>query len=239
MILKYQTASQAFKLDRTYLPILDDLLVDLSNEESKTLIEEFQYIVGSIILLVNPLSTVSLARLLEISEGVINCRLEFLHSVLSVPTNQQIPIQLLHLSFREFLVDPQKQNKTPFWVDERRTHEIVATKCLRLMSESLKENICGLQSPGILRTEIDHVAINDNLPAEIQYACCHWVYHLKYSGSQIPDHGTIHSFLSKHLLHWLEALSLIGRLHESIAIISTLITLVDVSLFCCNALPSY
>lgn len=231
MVLKYETASQASKLDRTYFPILDGLLIGLSDEESGTLIEEFQYVVGSIILLVNPLSTVSLARLLEISEGVINCRLEFLHSVLSVPTDRQIPVRLLHLSFREFLVDPQKQGKNPFWVNERKTHEIVANKCLKLMSDSLKENICGLQSPGMLRIEIDHIAINDNLPAEIQYACCYWVYHLEYGGSQTPDHGTVHSFLSKNLLHWLEALSLIGRLHESIAIISTLITLVDVSLF--------
>jgi hypothetical protein len=97
------------------------------------------------------------------------------------------------------------------------------------MSDSLKENICGLQSPGTLRVEIDRMVIDDNLPAEVQYACCHWVYHLEHGGSQISDHNTIHSFLSKHLLHWLEALSLVGRLHESIAMIPSLITLIKVN----------
>jgi NACHT domain len=227
-VLEYQTASQASNLDRTYFPILDSLLIGLSNEESKTIIEEFQYVVGSIILLITPLSTVSLARLLDISEEVINCRLGSLHSVLSVPIDQQLPVRLLHLSFREFLVDPQKQSESPFWVDEKKIHKVVATKCLELMSNSLKENICDLKNPGTLQAEIKHQTIDNNLPAETQYACCHWVYHLEHGGSQISDHDTVHSFLSKHLLHWLEALSLIGRLHESITMISSLITLINV-----------
>jgi hypothetical protein len=228
-VLKYQTASQASKLDRTYLPILDGLLIGLSDEENKTLIKEFQYIVGSIVLLATPLSTVSLARLLDISEGIINCRLDFLHSVFSVLTDRQTPVRLLHFSFREFLVDLQKQDKNPFWVDERKMHKIVATKCLELMSDSLKENICDLKSPGTLRAEIDRKTINVNLPAEVQYACSYWVYHLEQSGSQISDQSSVDIFLSKHFLHWLEALSLMERLHESIAIISTLRKFADVS----------
>jgi len=205
------------------------LLIGLSDEKSKILIEEFQYVVGSVVFLVNPLFIVSLARLLNISEGLINCRLDFLHSVFSVLTNRQISVRLLHLSFREFLVNPQKQGKSPFWVDERKTYEIVATKYLELMSDSLKENICGLQSSGTLQVEIDLRAIDDNLPAEVQYACCYWVYHLEHGGSQVSDHDTVYSFLSKHLLHWLEALSLIGRLHESIAMIPSLITFINVN----------
>jgi hypothetical protein len=66
-------------------------------------------------------------------------------------------------------------------------HKIVAIKCLKLMSDSLKENICDLKSPKTLRAEIDRKTINVNLPAEVQYACSYWVYHLEQSGSQISD----------------------------------------------------
>lgn len=236
-VLKYQTASQASKLDRTYFPILNGLLIGLSDEESKTLIEEFQYIVGSIVLLASPLSTVSLARLLDIPEEVINCRLDSLHSVLSVPVDRQLPVRLLHLSFREFLIDSQKESKCPFWVDDKKTHKFVATKCLELMSNSLKGNICDLRNPGTLQAEVERQTIDNNLTADIQYACCYWVYHLGQGGSQISDHGTLHSFLSKHLLHWLEALSLIRRLHESIAMISSLITLIYVNLLMLECSP--
>jgi hypothetical protein len=231
IVLIYQTASQVSKLDQTYQPILDRLLVDQTKPQKETLAKEFLIIVGSIILLANPLSSVSLAKLLNISESVIDHRLDFLHSVLSVPTDRRIPVRLLHLSFREFLVDPQKQGKSLFWVDEKKTHEMVATKCLKLMSNILKENICDLKSPGTLLAEIDRKIIDDSLPAEVQYACSYWVYHLEQSGSQISDQGSVDIFLSDHFLHWLEALSLMGRLHESIAMISTLRNLTDVSFY--------
>ena len=229
-VLEYQTASQVSMLDPTYSPILESWLNGLSHEESKILIGEFQRIVGSIVLLATPLSKISLARLLNISEESIDRILAYLYSVLSVPADRQRPVRLLHLSFREFLVDPQKKGKSRFWVDEREAHQNIASKCLELMSDSLKENICNLQSPGTLRVDIDRTVIDGNLPAEVQYACCHWVYHLEQSGNQVLDYDIVHSFLSKHLLHWLEALSLIGRLHESITLIPNLITLMHVSL---------
>ena len=231
IILTYQTASQASNLDRTYRPILDQLLIDQTEPQKKTLIREFVIVVGTIILLANPLSTASLARLLGISERTVKCRLDSLHSVLSIPTDLHSPVRLLHLSFREFLIDPEKQGTSPFWVNKTEMHEIVGTKCLELMSDSLKENICDLKSPGTLRAEIDRKTIDDNLPAEVQYACSYWVYHLEQSGNQISDQGSVDVFLSKHFLHWLEALSLMGRLHESIAMISALRNLTNVSFY--------
>jgi hypothetical protein len=230
IILTYRTASQTSNLDRTYWPILNRLLINQTEPQKEILIKKFKIVVGTIVLLANPLSVVSLARLLSISERTMKCRLDFLHSVLSVPTDQHFPVRLLHLSFREFLIDPQKQSKNPFWVDKKKTHAMIATKCLELMSDFLKENICNLQSPGTLRVEIDRTTIDNNLPAEVQYACCYWVYHLKQARDQISDHDTVHSFLSKHLLHWLEALNLVGRVHESIAIIPRLINLINVNL---------
>lgn len=69
---------------------------------------------------------------------------------------------LLHLSFREFLFDPQTDENCPFWVDERKTHEKLTSNCIQLMSSSkgLKQNICNLLSPGALRSEIDKQTID-------------------------------------------------------------------------------
>jgi NACHT domain len=229
VILTYQTATQASKLDQIYSPILERLLANQIEPQKETVIREFILVIGTILLLANPLSAISLARLLGISEMTVICTLDPLHSVLNIPTDQHSPVRLIHGSFRNFLIDPQKKN-TPFWIDATKTHMIIATQCLKLMSDYLKQNICCLQSPGTLQVEIDRTIIGDNLPAEIQYACCHWVYHLEHSGSQISDYDTVHSFLSEHLLHWLEALSLVGRPHESIAMIPSLITLIKVNL---------
>jgi hypothetical protein len=52
------------------------------------------------------------------------------------------------------------------------------------------------------------------------------------SGIYIYDKDFIHEFLKKHLLHWLEVLSLIGKASEAICIISELSSRVSVSSHC-------
>jgi hypothetical protein len=230
-VLKYQTTSQASTLDRTYLPVLDRLLIDLTDSQKERLTEEFREIVGSIVILADPLSVSSLARLLGIPKKTIDRRLDSLHSVLSIPANQDSPVRLLHLSFRDFLLDVEKRGKSPFWVDERETHETIAIKCLELMSQPqcLREDICELETPGKLRTKIDSQTIDRRLPADVRYACRHWVYHLENNNRPIRDQDRVHIFLREHFLHWLEALSLIGKISESIPLIHTLQLLFPVS----------
>ena len=229
-VLRYQTVGQASQLDRTYLPVLDQLFVGLTDSDKEILTGEFRKVIGSIIILVEPLSTISLASLLSIPKKVVDRRLNTLHSVLSVPANQHSPVRLLHLSFRDFLIDAEKRG-SPFWVDESETHKMIATKCLELMSkpECLRENLCSLETPGKLRTEIDCRMINDSLQADVRYACRYWVHHLEQSKSLIRDQSRVHNFLQKHFLHWLEALSVMGKMSESISLIGTLQSIIAVS----------
>ncbi len=74
---------------------------------------------GSIVLLEEALSTQALAGLLDIRCSVIDRRLSSLHSVLSVPTSADSPIRMFHLSFRDFLLDPEKRDSNPFWIEEK------------------------------------------------------------------------------------------------------------------------
>ena len=94
----------------------------LTNLEKERLLQEFQEIVGSIVVLADPLSTVSFASLLGIPRKTVECKLDLLHSLLSIPTNRDSPVRLLHLSFRDFLLDPEKREKTHSgWMRGRRT----------------------------------------------------------------------------------------------------------------------
>ena len=54
------------------------------------------------------------------------------------------------------------------------------------------------------------------LPAELQYACLYWVRHIQKGESQLQDDGEVHVFLQKHLLHWLEALSLMQKISDGV-----------------------
>ncbi|KAI3318812.1 vegetative incompatibility protein HET-E-1 [Xylariaceae sp. AK1471] len=217
-LLEYQTKSQESKLDATYLPVLNQLLVNLSNPEEKEVLERFRRIIGSVILLANPLSTPALADLLGISQNDIDNHLKYLHSVLSIPSLPDSPVRLLHLSFRDFLVDPSKRGKNPFWIDEKEAHKQLAADCLRVMNETLRTDICNVKWPGTSYSSIDPHIINEKLTPQVQYACQYWVYHLQQAADLTVDNDKVqvHHFLQQHFLHWLEALSLLGRAFESL-----------------------
>ncbi|EEA23686.1 hypothetical protein TMatcc_006767 [Talaromyces marneffei ATCC 18224] len=226
-VLEYRNMksdSEMDKLDATYSPILEQLIHGQSEKAQKSLMKRFQIIVGTIILLFEPLSRSSLASLLDTDSQQIEGQLSSLHSVLSVPSSVDSPIRMLHLSFRDFLADPDKRHTNSFWVDETETHKMVMAKCLERMSQpgSLRQNICNLPDHGTLRAEIDSRIIANYLPPEVQYACRFWVYHLVESQAGINDNDPVHVFLQDHFLHWLESLSLIGKIAESISLVQTL-----------------
>jgi hypothetical protein len=229
-LLQYKTKSQASKLDATYLPVLEQLLIGVSPSEKRDIIVNFQQVVGSIIVLARPLSATSLDMLLGLPDGTVDNRIDLLHSVLSIPSNPNLPIRLFHLSFRDFLVDTEKHDTNPFWVDKKEAHKKIASSCLLRLNSSgyLKKDICDLQVPERPRADIDQQKIDAHLPPDIQYACQFWVYHLRECGSVICDDDLVYSFLKCHFLHWLEALSLIGRMSESISLINELIVMLDV-----------
>jgi hypothetical protein len=228
-VLQYQKATFS-QLDRTYLLVLEQLLSEQEEDEKETWLQAFREVVGSVVVLESPLSAASLARLLQVPEEELQCQLDSLHSVLSVPNSEDASVRLLHLSFRDFLVDPQRQGKSVFWVDEKSTHKKIASHCLELMSgpNRLRQNIGNLTGPGVLRTEIDDGTIVSHLSPDLQYACRYWVDHLKQGQQDILDRDTTHLFLQKHLLHWLEAMSLIRESSRCVDLLDSLQALAGV-----------
>ncbi|KAI8630397.1 purine and uridine phosphorylase [Xylariaceae sp. FL1651] len=214
-ILERRTKNQESKFDATYLPVLDQLLVNLSESEKVDILRLFRHLVGSIVLLMNPLSTSALAHLLGISKDDIDNQLDLLHSVLNIPSSSTSPIRLLHLSFRDFLVDPSKRGKNPFWINEKEVHKQLAADCLRIMNDTLRKDICDIQWPGTPTSSIDPETIGEKLASEVQYASQYWVYHVQQAGERLFDDGPVHDFLRQHFLHWFEVLALLGKASES------------------------
>ncbi|KAJ5206563.1 hypothetical protein N7472_003011 [Penicillium cf. griseofulvum] len=62
--------------------------------------------------------------------------------------------------------------------------------------------------------------------SSVRYACRYWVHHLQQSNVSVDDRSEVYRFLQVHFLHWLEALSLIGAISESVSLIITLQSLV-------------
>lgn len=226
-LLKNQ-AKYVSKMDKTYLPILMRLLDDQESDEreQQQLLKEFQDIVGVIILLAVPLSVNTLSPFLEIEVGQISNRLDSFRSVLSIPSDENQPVRILHLSFPEFLV----QSTTKFCVDAPTKHKDVAKSCLRTMRRLLRRDICNLADPGVRRAEIDPLDIHKCLPSELQYSCRYWTHHLKNSHALSSNIEDVRLFLQKYLLYWMEAMSLLGLISEMMGMLDILRTMVSVSI---------
>ena len=217
------------KLDEIYTQILRTSVIgDCNKKEGDILTQRFRDTVGSIIVLFDSLSTVTLARLFPSLSEIIGVTLDALKSVLKVPEDQHTPVQLLHPSFRDFLVNEERCLDQRFRIDQGRTHHNIAKQCLCVMSKTLKRNICYLRTPGTPKTEIAISTVDQHLPHHVQYACQYWLDHLQKSNLSLDDGRYVYAFLQSHLLHWLEALSLMGKVSGAVLMIKALNTIPEV-----------
>jgi cytidylate kinase len=171
-------------------------------------VKEFRLIVGSLILLMNPLTIPTFARLLfsdKVGDDMEECqqmivdRLELLQSILNVPPPSKrmlIPVRILHLSFRDFLLDPFHRHKSPFWVPETEIHGILLGKCFQVLIAVWRKGI----------SKLDLLENDDIHHSEIWYACIYWVHHAKKGPADGIAESSILIFLERHFLHWLEIL---------------------------------
>ena len=232
-ILRYKTEDIP-EQDATYLPNLNHLFPNQSERGREKISQEFREVVGPIVVLRSPLSVTALANLLDLAVEDVRCRLDSLHSVLHIPSDEKQPIRLLHLSFRDFLVDPEKRGRSPFWIDEQETNGRIARKCLELLSgqNGLRQNICNLSRLGDPVPEVDNQMVNASLSSELQYACHYWVSHIRQSKRNISDHSLILRFLLNHALHWLEVASIMGDVSGTIIAIKNLLLYASVRHSC-------
>ena len=81
------------------------------------------------------------------------------------------------------------------------------------MEEQLHANICDLKFPEkyLDNDKIQH-HLKNRISRELQYACLHWATHLFRAEKDDNLSALLERFSFTHLLHWLEVLSLIGRL---------------------------
>lgn len=191
---------------------------DVSGEDEKAQrCGQFWKVVGALINLSNPLSIKDLSELLFMNESVVDAILQRLHSVVSVDQeDERSPLQLLHLSFRDFLLNEERCSLGDFRIHQKDAHQSLLLNFLDVMSTTLKQDICSFADPSICASDVKNSRLEQSLPHHVQYACVYWVEHLRGAESQPLDGGEVFQFLTQHLLHWLEALSLMGQLSQGV-----------------------
>lgn len=218
------------QLDMIYTTVLKDHIPDCCQDiGKKEARKSLRLVLGSIVTLLSPLSVPALGSLLDTGENHVNETLAGLHTIFTIPGRRDRPIRLHHPTFRDFILDRSRCSALNFCIDEQSAHKVLADSCIRILCTKLKQNICGLESPGTCVKEVGTEYIERCIPPELQYACLYWVEHCRLSGMKLRDNDDVHRFSQEHFLHWLEAINLMHKGSEVAAIVRMYQTLLDVS----------
>jgi hypothetical protein len=217
------------QLDRIYNTVLRaSVPKNCSQLEQKRIYAHLRLLLGAITTLFSTLSATALGQMLDVPTKDLLRILSRLHSILDVSEDPARPLRLHHDSFRIFLSDETRCLDSRLFVDNKEAHARLVTRCIKVMSSVLKEDICDQSAPGVLVPDVDINHVQQCLPPEAQYACLYWAQHLIKSGQQPFDDGEILQFLREHVLHWMEAMSWMGKTSDAIAAMASLEPITEV-----------
>jgi hypothetical protein len=122
----FDSSSPHRQLDKLYLQVLYEAFPSISQDQRARL----KMVLGTIVLLLDPLSSEHLAALLAFTKNDIPLTLLSLHSMVIVPNTGGGSIRLIHPLSHDFLIDADRCNNTNFTVNAQIQHTILAEHCL-------------------------------------------------------------------------------------------------------------
>ncbi|KAI0864414.1 WD40-repeat-containing domain protein [Xylaria cubensis] len=126
-------------------------------------------------------------------------------------------VSLIHQSAKDYLDENHGFRLRAGGVTQ--SHMDICERSIDTMSKALKKNIYG---KGLDFKPNSMEIPNPDPLAHVRYACLFWVDHLSLSPHDVDHNNQIFSFLKRHLLHWLEALSLMGNPYQCFRMLSKL-----------------
>jgi hypothetical protein len=195
--------------------------VEHANEDDGFFFDQLHLVVRSIVLALKPLSRASLAEILEMTPQDIWIILTNLHSVFIVPESESEPIRILHKSFADFITDKERCPDARHFIDAPPHHLVLGIHCLKLMKLRLMKNMCGLPRY-VMNNDIEDLPARRELciTAPVSYACSSWAKHIQLSSRAGCNTSfvltLVNEFFTRHLLSWLEVLSVEEHLHTAI-----------------------
>ena len=194
--------------------------------------------VGTIVLVVNPLSPPTISQLTGLKCKEVMQYLKLIQSLLVIGEDPNQPVKPFHKSFPDFITDPSRCADTRFYLSPTRLHLELSINCLRLMNSELEQDLLSLpeysmnSEIGDLETRID-----GRVSLALKYACRSWHNHLTETKEEVTDViPYLRHFLELKFLAWLEVLSVLGDMGSaSLGLEKLMEWLREVcfSVFCC------
>ena len=205
-------------LDSLYASILQGAFGDDDPDDDP----KVRSVLGAMILAANPLSpsTISMLLGLDASDDVLPL-LSSAQSLLIFREDINFPVRPFHKSFPDFLIDPDRCTNKRFHISSSAHHSELLVGCLTLMNQRLEKNMCKLPD-AVANSDISDLKerLEQYIDPALRYACRSWHIHL-IGGFTTLVHtpkitATLHRFLEKKFLFWLEVLSTLGAARNAV-----------------------
>jgi len=194
-------------------PGLDSVYQCMINQIQRHDMEDIQFcfrVLSAVLLAYRPLHLEELATVATIPENDAEELVGLCGSFLSI---QDKTVYFVHQSAKDFLhLGEGLKIILPQGIEDG--HRQMVERCMDILSRQLKKDICDLKYPGFLNRDL--APKHKSRILYLRYACCYWVRHMQHIRQGSISYTHILSFFSKHLLHWIEALGLIGEISDGI-----------------------
>ncbi|KAF7982529.1 hypothetical protein HWV62_28150 [Athelia sp. TMB] len=192
------------KMDALYTAILDSC----GAWSDADFLRDYHLIMGAIMGAKRPLSLVALRALCDdIGELSPNLLLERFGSVLVGLHDENEPIRIVHLSFREFITDRASENPgtQKYSISEKKHSRRLAALCLNTMARELPDRyIVGAGYLDQTHDDMPGIPRLEGVSEQLLYGCESWTDHV----FDFEDPGAIFPHVQNFLLHickyWLE-----------------------------------
>jgi len=189
-------------LDALYGRILD-AAYDSANTREKS---DIRMVLETIVYVHTPLSMTAISVLMNMPMEQVQAALSSLHSLIYIPPSQHTDkhISIFHASFHDFISNQTLSSK--HYLDPCASHKFLAHQCLSLMEKEwqgkkivsyLAERKCG------------------EISESLAYACGSWIFHFTEAYNNNESIG-LKDFFEKHLLRWMDCLSILGKLGTAV-----------------------
>lgn len=200
--------AQPFRdLDALYMQLLRGAL---SSTNTSHVLKVLKAVLGTMVLLRDPLPQDALESLASLRPGQAESPLRLLQSVILPASPPDNCPRIYHPSFPDFIQDPNRCTEVGFWINTPLHEARLALTCLTLINTSLRKGMIIYSESVVYNTDVENLEdqISSAYPPALQYACRYWTSHLvkvKDGSSEVV--AALETFTLRLLLLWLEAMS--------------------------------
>jgi hypothetical protein len=208
-----------------YLAILKQAFGDNDLMDDNGFKHHFHLVMGCMLAARESLSMFALQKLCYGDKRGVNVQniVRPMGALLSLPTQESDPIPPLHRSFCDFLTDHSQSG--PYYINTSSHHVDLVLSSLDVMNNELCFNICHLETSHLCNDNVIDLATRTKkyISSQLSYSCCFWAYHV-CATTFTPNIGAkVKKFFETKLLYWLEVLSLIKKVPNALAALSSII----------------